>query len=63
MKWIVALALVAGFGIAGIAAHAAPVKLSKEQLASIAAGAQPQSGQPGLTEGRNGPPPFPQQGR
>jgi len=24
--------------------------------------AQPQSGQPGLTEGRNGPPPFPHRG-
>jgi hypothetical protein len=24
--------------------------------------AQPQSGQPGLTEGKNGPPPFPHRG-
>ncbi len=29
-------------------------------FAGMALAAQPQSGQPGLTEGQNGPPPFPQ---
>jgi hypothetical protein len=57
MKWIAALALV--LGSLSVAAYAAPVKLSKDQMDKITAGAsQPQSGQPGLTEGRkNGPPP------
>lgn len=61
MKWIATLALVLG-GLS-VAAYAAPVKLSNDQMDKITAGAQPQSGQPGLTEGRNGPPPYPQQGR
>lgn len=35
------------------------VKLSKSEMRSITAGQQPQAGQPGLTEGKNGPPPYP----
>jgi hypothetical protein len=34
-----------------------PVKLTKSEMASITAAGQPQSGQPGYTEGTQGPPP------
>ena len=36
--------------------------LALATLAPAAFAAQPQSGQPGLTEGKNGPPPFPHRG-
>jgi hypothetical protein len=36
-----------------------PIELTEEELDFVTGGAQPQSGQPGLTEGQNGPPPFP----
>jgi len=35
------------------------IELTEEDLDHVTGGAQPQSGQPGLTEGQNGPPPFP----
>ena len=44
---------------------AAALLASLFALASVAPAvfaAQPQSGQPGLTEGKNGPPPFPHRG-
>jgi hypothetical protein len=40
MKRMIALALIAGFGLASAAAYAAPVKLSKEQMDKITAGGQ-----------------------
>jgi hypothetical protein len=39
MKSMIALALIAGFGLAS-AAYAAPVKLSKDQMDKITAGGQ-----------------------
>jgi hypothetical protein len=59
MKAIMALALIAGFGMVGFSAHAAPVKLGKEQLSSIAAGVNPPHGPP---PGQVGGPPPGQQG-
>jgi len=36
------------------------VELTAEQLDQVHGGdGQPQAGQPGLTEGQNGPPPYP----
>ena len=34
-------------------------ELSDAELDHVTGGSQPQSGQPGLTEGQNGPPPSP----
>jgi hypothetical protein len=34
-------------------------ELSTAELDHVTGGGQPQSGQPGLTEGQNGPPPYP----
>jgi hypothetical protein len=35
------------------------LELTEEEIDFVTGGAQPQSGQPGLTEGQNGPPPYP----
>ncbi len=39
MKRMIALALIAGFGLASASAYAAPQKLSKDQMDKITAGA------------------------
>jgi hypothetical protein len=44
MKSVIALALIAGFGMTAIAVHAAPVRLSKAQMDQVVAGSQVQQG-------------------
>lgn len=61
MKTIVGF-LAVTFAVAVSAAPATaskPVKLTKSEMASITAGTQPQSGQPGYTEGQPGTPKAP----
>ncbi len=63
MKVKTVVRAIVGLGALGVAMsvvpvkESKPVKLSKSEMASITAAGQPQSGQPGYTEGQPGPAP------